>query len=152
MGYAERHVAGIEGDFVVFVIGMRINRFWKPWQWLPTLLAMGPMLSELYQHPEKGFLSAEFLLSPRGPVMLQYWRSVDQLERFARAKDDLHLPAWSHFNRTARRNGAVGVFHETYVVPSAGYETTYVNMPRWGLARAGQHLPAETQEVSAAVH
>ena len=27
---AERVSAQIEGDFVVFLIGMRVNKFWKP--------------------------------------------------------------------------------------------------------------------------
>ena len=31
---SKRVTAKIEGDFVVFLIGMRINRFWKPWKWL----------------------------------------------------------------------------------------------------------------------
>jgi len=27
----------IEGDFVVFLIGMRINKLWKPHKWLPAI-------------------------------------------------------------------------------------------------------------------
>ena len=39
-----RLTAQIDGDFVVLLIGMRINKFWKPRQWLPTILAMPRML------------------------------------------------------------------------------------------------------------
>ena len=39
--------AKIDGDFVVFLIGMRINKLWKIWQWLPVALAMPRMLKEL---------------------------------------------------------------------------------------------------------
>ena len=35
-----RMAAQIEGDFVVFMIGMRINRPWRVWSWLPVFLAM----------------------------------------------------------------------------------------------------------------
>jgi Domain of unknown function (DUF4188) len=106
-----RYTAHIDGTFVVFVIGMRINQFWKIWRWLPVVAAMPPMLRELYAHPEKGFLGAEFCLNLRGPVTLQYWRSFDHLDAFARSTDDPHLPAWVRFNRTAARDGSVGIFH-----------------------------------------
>jgi hypothetical protein len=137
-----RYTAQIDGPFVVFIIGMRINQPWKVWRWLPTLMAMGPMLSELYRHPEKGFLSAEFTLTLTGPVLLQYWRSFDHLDRFARASQDPHLPAWQRFNRTAGKDGSVGIFHETYLIDAGRYECVYGNMPRFGLARASEHVPA----------
>lgn len=57
-----RFTARIDEPFVVFIIGMRINRFLAFKKWVPTARAMGPMLRELYQHPEKGFLGAEFFL------------------------------------------------------------------------------------------
>jgi hypothetical protein len=137
-----RYTAQIDGPFVVFVIGMRINQPWKVWRWLPTLAAMGPMLKELYGHPDKGLLSAEFMLTLSGPVLLQYWRSFDHLDRFARAGDDPHLPAWQRFNRTAGKDGSVGIFHETYLVEAGRYECVYGNMPRFGLARAAGHVAA----------
>jgi Domain of unknown function (DUF4188) len=55
-----RYTARIEEPFVVFIIGMRINKPLAVRKWLPTFLAISPMLRELYQHPEKGFLGAEF--------------------------------------------------------------------------------------------
>jgi hypothetical protein len=137
-----RYTAQIDGPFVVFVIGMRINQLWKVWRWLPTLAAMGPMLQELYRHPDKGFLGAEFMLTLRGPVLLQYWRSFDHLDRFVRDRDDPHLPAWQRFNRTAGQDGSVGIFHETYVIESGRYECVYGNMPRFGLAKAAEHVAA----------
>ncbi len=52
-----RVTARIDGDFVVFLIGMRINKPWKPQQWLPALTAMPRMLKELAAAPpEAGFL------------------------------------------------------------------------------------------------
>ena len=77
-----------------------------------------------------------------GPVLLQYWRSFDHLDRFARNRDDPHLPAWQRFNRTAGQDGSVGIFHETYVVAAGQYECVYGNMPRFGLAKGSEHVPA----------
>ena len=31
------------------------------------------------------------------------------------------------------------MWHETYIVKDGGYEAVYANMPRFGLARAGEH-------------
>jgi len=47
----ERMAAEIEGDFVVFIIGMRINKPWKVHKWMPVLLAMPRMLKELKKQP-----------------------------------------------------------------------------------------------------
>ncbi len=137
-----RFTAKMDEPFAVFMIGMRINRLFAVRQWLPTLRAMGPMLKELYQHPEKGFLGGEFFLYWRGPAIVQYWRSFEDLERFARNPDDPHLPAWQRFNREAKSSGAVGIWHETYLVEQGAYEAIYSNMPEFGLAKATECVPA----------
>ncbi len=54
-----RMAAEVDGDFVVFLIGMRINKPWKAWAWLLVLLAMPRMLRELARHPELGCLWTE---------------------------------------------------------------------------------------------
>jgi hypothetical protein len=137
-----RFTARTDEPFVVFMIGMRVNRPLAVRKWLPTLRAMGPMLRELYQHPEKGFLGAEFFFHLRGPVTLQYWRSFEDLERFARNPDDPHMPAWQRFNRTIGKDGSVGIFHETFIVERGNYEAIYSNMPVFGLAKATEHVRA----------
>jgi hypothetical protein len=137
-----RYTARTDEPFVVFIIGMRINNLLAVGKWLPTMRAMGPMLRELYQHPEKGFLGGEFFLYWRGPALVQYWRSFEDLEKFARDPDDPHMPAWQRFNRTVRSDGSVGIWHETYIVEKANYEAIYANMPPFGLAKATEHVPA----------
>ncbi|CAA9466527.1 MAG: hypothetical protein AVDCRST_MAG02-3167 [uncultured Rubrobacteraceae bacterium] len=137
-----RFTARMDEAFVVFIIGMRINRPLAIRKWLPTARAMGPMLRELYKHPEKGFLGGEFFFYGRGPALVQYWRSFDDLEKFARDPDDPHMPAWQRFNREARSSGAVGIFHETYLVEPGAYEAIYANMPEFGLAKATERVPA----------
>ena len=137
-----RYTARTDEPFVVFIIGMRINNFFALRKWLPTVYAMFPMLRELYQHPEKGFLGGEALLYWRGPAILQYWRSFEDLEKFARNPDDPHLPAWQRFNRLVGSDGTVGIFHETYIVERGNYEAVYGNMPVFGLAKATEHVRA----------
>src|SRR5262245_35365428 len=86
----QRMTADVDGDFVVFLIGMRINKPWKVHKWLPVFLAMGPMLKELEQRPESGFLGHIMAFG----VIVQYWRSFEQLEAYARNRDANHWPAW----------------------------------------------------------
>lgn len=136
----QRLTANLDGDFVVFLIGARINRWWKIHKWLPVARAMGRMLRELHEHPELGFLGAE-TFGGRTTCMVQYWRSVDHLMSYARSRDAEHLPAWHAFNRRIGQSGDVGIWHETYVVEPGRYETIYNNMPAFGLGRAGQLTP-----------
>ncbi len=137
-----RFTARRDEPFAVFIIGLRINRFLDFRSWVPTARAMGPMLKELYAHPEKGFLGAEYFLYSRGPAIVQYWRSFEDLERFAKDPNDPHLPAWQRFNREARSSGSVGIWHETYLVGPGAYEAIYANMPPFGLAKATEVVPA----------
>ena len=76
--------AEVEGDFVVFLIGMRLNRPWKVHRWLPVYTAMPRMLRQLQRDPERGLLGAGVGLLFGGPAVVQYWRSFEHLERFAR--------------------------------------------------------------------
>lgn len=136
-----RYTADIEGDFVVFLIGSRFND-WKIWKVRWAGQAMNDMLATLYAHPQKGFLGGEnfFRLNPVTTLLLSYWRSFEDLERFAHDKNDPHLAAWREFNRRVSNDGSFGVWHETYKVEAGAYETLYANMPRFGLAKASDHL------------
>jgi hypothetical protein len=137
-----RYTADIEGPFVVFLIGMRVNKVFSVRKWWPTAMAMGPMLRTLYSHPEKGFLGGQTFLTWRGIALVTYWRSHEDLDRFARNPSDPHLAAWKAFNKNVGPDGSVGIWHETYLVEANAYECVYGNMPRYGLAAAGDHVPA----------
>src|ERR1700739_1956813 len=91
----ERMAAEVDGEFVVFLIGMRINKPWKVHKWLPVFFAMPKMLKELERRPGSGILGD----SGTGRVIVQYWRSFEHLEAYARDKDQKHWPAWIDFNR-----------------------------------------------------
>lgn len=119
----------------VFLIGMRVNSWWRIRSWLPTFAAMGPMIAELSRDPDSGFLGTRYLIGYRGPTLIQYWRSTDDIYRYASDANAKHRPAWSAFYARARKaQGAVGVWHETYQVSAA--ESLYFDMPPTGLAAA----------------
>lgn len=136
-----RYTAQMDGSFVVFMIGMRINKLWAIHKWLPVFISMNPMMQELYRNRELGFLGATYHISWRGVSIMQYWRSFDQLEHYSH-KGAAHLKAWRNFNKKVATSGAVGIYHETYLVPDGQHECLYHNMPVYGLAQAGNHVPA----------
>jgi hypothetical protein len=100
------------------------------------------MMQALYTYPEKGFLHAEFFWNLSGPVLIQYWRSFEDLENFARNPSDPHLEPWKKFNQAVGSNGTVGIWHETYLVNPNQFESVYGNMPKFGLGAALEHVPA----------
>jgi len=143
--YPGRYTAQIEGDFVVFLIGSQLNT----WRALRRYTRVGDQMSEmqrvLNQHPAKGYLGGEnyFSFFPLRTLLMSYWRSFEALEHFARSKDEPHAAAWGEFNRLIGDDGTIGIWHETYMVTANSYEVVYGNMPRFGLARAGEHLPIQ---------
>ncbi|MCC6867066.1 MAG: DUF4188 domain-containing protein [Ignavibacteria bacterium] len=144
-----RKFAAIKGDFVVFLIGMRINSFWKIHKWLPVVIAMPKMLKELYNNPEYGFLDERSWFG-RNTISVQYWRSFEHLENYAKNKNLEHFPAWVAFNKKVSKNNAVGVWHETYKISQGNYENIYINMPIFGLGKAGEIDSAEGKNNNAA--
>ena len=67
----ERMTVEFNGDFVVFLIGMRINKIWKIHKWLPVASSMPKMLKELSMNPDSGFLGFQ-IVGTFQPVILQY--------------------------------------------------------------------------------
>lgn len=140
-----RMTAEIEGDFVVFLIGMHINNPWKIHRWLPVVMAMRRMVQELQANPESGFLGRVMGI----PVMVQYWRSFEHLEAYARSHDQEHYPAWLNFNKHIRNaSGDVGLWHETYKVKAGQYESIYVDMPAFGLGKFTNLIPIQSSQES----
>lgn len=149
MIHTHRLTATLDGDFVVFLIGMRINSPLKLHKWVPVVRAMPRMITELYQQPELGFVHAEMWFA-RTTIMVQYWRSMEQLLAYAKSKNAQHLPAWQAFNKSVGTDGSVGIWHETYAASTGSYENVYVNMPAFGLGKAGTLQPATGGKQSAA--
>ncbi|MGW5151844.1 monooxygenase family protein [Rhodococcus koreensis] len=68
------------------LIGARINKPWKIRTWLPVFATMPKMPTYLVAQSEKGLLGYEQALLP-SPIIVQYWRSFEDLTRFARDHD-----------------------------------------------------------------
>jgi hypothetical protein len=138
-----------DGDLVVFLIGMRINKPWRLDLWLPVFTAMPAMLAELSKDKDSGLLGYRLTFGAGGPLLVQYWNSHEKLYQYASNRDAAHRPAWAAFNRRARKApGAVGVWHETYVVERA--ESIYAGMPVSGLAAATSSVPVGRRGETAA--
>ncbi len=153
----QRMTASTEENFVVFLIGMRVNRWWKVHQWVRIAAGMTRMLKELGRKPELGFMGGESWFG-RTTVMMSYWKSTDHLIAYAKMKNAEHLPAWRAFNKNVGTNGDIGIWHETYRSRPGERESVYVNMPPFGLGRAtslieatGHYKSAESRLAAKAV-
>ncbi|WP_084792384.1 DUF4188 domain-containing protein [Actinopolyspora mortivallis] len=141
-----RRTADVPDGTVVFLIGMRINKWWKIHRWLPSFLAMPPMLVELRKQPELGMLGYHVWFG-RTTLLVEYWKDMDHLMAYARNADHEHVPAWRRFNRRVGVDGSVGVFHEAYVTHPDEMHIIYRNMPEFGM---GRFTKTEVQEGSGA--
>lgn len=138
-----RFTADTHKDFVLFLIGMRINKWWKVWVWLPVFIAMPLMLNRLKRNKESGLLESRVILYPGGAGVIQYWDSFENLEKFARDPHDLHTKHWARYRRKVGNSGDVGIWHETYLVKKDNFESVYVNMPDWGVGKAFDNTQVE---------
>ncbi|MDT7570621.1 MAG: hypothetical protein QOE05_795 [Actinomycetota bacterium] len=99
------------------------------------------MLKYLSERPESGLLGYEFGF----PVIVQYWRSFEHLEAFARDESNPHAARMRDYWQRVGQDTRSGIWHETYLVRAGEYEAVYANMPPFGLAKAGRVVqPAET--------
>ncbi len=132
----ERMAAELGRGFVVFLIGMRINKLWKLHKWVAVARTMGPMIEELMADADSGLIHARAHFGPRNIFMVQYWASVDQLMDYAANPEARHRPAWTDFHKRIGDSGDVGIWHEAYRIQPGAYEAIYANMPPHGLGVA----------------
>jgi hypothetical protein len=137
-----RWTSKIEGDFVVFLIGARLQRG-HPLRSLRDLggfqRGMPQLLKYLMQHPEKGLLG--YQMSGLSLMNVQYWRSFEHLERFAKDDSDPHLAVWRSYWKRVSTSPRTGIWHETFLVRAGEYEAIYGNMPPYGLGKAAELVP-----------
>jgi hypothetical protein len=105
-------VEGAEADGVRFLIGMRWGALWRlvyrPW----VALAFARMLRA---RPETGLEASWISVRPAGPVVVQRWRSVADLHRWARDREQAHAGPWRRFRREEGRTADWGVWHDVRV-------------------------------------
>jgi hypothetical protein len=136
-----RWTAELEGDFVVFLIGAVVHDPAVATEASGLLMAMVDMLDELEADPSKGLLGYTRHGEPGNGVLVQYWRSFEALESYARDPGARHAPVWRAWNRLASDDrGAAGIWHETFQVGAGRYEAIYQNTPVMGLQKAGRPI------------
>jgi len=96
---------------------------------------MSSMLQELKAKPELGLLHFENytptvfdILTGKPTLMVQYWRSSDDLMNFARDASNTHWGPWIRFQKDSRSSsasGPFGIWHETYLVDDGKFESVY---------------------------
>ncbi len=137
----ERLTVSRDEGFVVFLIGGRVNKWWMlPIVW-GVARAFSRIMKELADDPDSGLLSHESY-GGRTSLTVQYWRSEADLQRYAKARQGQHLSAWKRWARDWVTSGAIGIWHETYVVGPGSYECIYHHMPPFGLGKVGPLVPA----------
>ena len=104
---------------------LRIN-VWKVHAWWPVFVKDANNAQAFAEH-RKGLLGYQQAFFP-SPVLVQYWRSFEHLERLRGTV--VTPPRAVAAVRPARRlPGDVGIWYETYRVLTANIETIYGNMP-----------------------
>ena len=142
-----RYCADIEGDFCVFHIGAILNGKVPSEKFKELGDAFNEMVKELEADPEKfGFLGASNYISANQSVdtimSIQYWRSQEQLNAYARDHLSKHLQGMMWTSRVVRDSAHFGIWHESYSVRAGQYESIYINCPQILLGKAGKLVPA----------
>ncbi|MFW0795435.1 DUF4188 domain-containing protein [Gordonia sp. CPCC 205515] len=122
----------------LFLIGMSLPRPRHLRAWLGAFLAMPRMLVYLRKRPDSGLLAARLYLGS-SLMVVSYWRSAEDIRRFAADGGAPHLPVWRWFNNRYADKNAVGIWHETYVIGE--HETISSGMPPYGLGEAVGVVP-----------
>ncbi|CAF1321376.1 unnamed protein product [Adineta ricciae] len=135
--------ARCEGDFVVFLIGIRpngANPLTKSFKDIGA--AFQKMIAELEADRTLGYMGGDLYVSANSrktaTMYVQYWRSYEALQKWTHTRLGTHVKIMSEYMKTDRFEGVNGIWHETYKVRDGEYECIYGNMPPMGLALATQ--------------
>ena len=135
-----RYTAKAPGDATaVFLIGMRFNSLRGLGKTRSVVTAMPRILSFLGKHPEFGMLGFHQWFG-RNTILVSYWRSAEDVQRFASDGSAPHAAAWRAFVKDIGDSPHVGIWHELYTIRPGDFEGVYDNMPAFGMARAGEQI------------
>ena len=138
---AESITVRFDQPFVLVLIGLQ-TKGWRHWRDARRARRqLEDLLAGLDRDPESGLLGWEHWPG-RHPLWVQYWRSFDHLERWARAPEGAHRAVWTSYLRGPAKRGGVGIWHEAYLVEPGRYEAVYTATPPMGLARVGEVVEA----------
>ena len=131
-----RHHAELDGEVIVFPIGMKINRWWAIHRWFRPVVSTVRLWRHVQFVRPDGYLFGYLFFYSRGVGMVQYWRDFEALEAFAQDRGQPHLAAWRQLVSQTSHDQTFGYWHETYVVDASNSETIYGSMAPFGLAAA----------------
>ena len=138
--------ARCDGDFVVFMIGIRpngANPFTKTFTEVAN--AFRSMVAELEAEPKWGYMGGDVYVGAnqrKSTIMtVQYWRSYEALQKWTHTRMGIHVKTMMDYMKIDRFEGVNGIWHETYKVRDGEYEAIYAHMPPIGLALASQAFP-----------
>ena len=123
-----------DGELVVFLLGMKPRRAWRLDQALFVGRSMRRMQIEIERDRAAGgalgYLGGFNAVGPSGPLVVQYWRSFEELETYSHSTDFAHRPAWLKFYEMTHAAGEsrVGIWHETFRVPAGAHESIYADL------------------------
>lgn len=137
------HSARCDGDFVVFLIGIRpngANPLTKTFSEVGK--AFQSMIAELESDPSFGYMGGDAYIGMNErkstTMMVQYWRSYEALQKWTHTRMGIHMKTMLEYGKKDRFEGINGIWHETYKVRDGEYESIYAHMPPIGLALATQ--------------
>lgn len=136
-----RFVATPPPGTVVFMFGMRINRWGEVRHWLPLWRSLRRMIREQRARPHSGLLWSTTSRNGREITVLQYWRTMETLMAYAQDTSFGHAKTWKTFNHGIGDSGIVGIWHEAYAIDPetpGRMHTIYRDVPHRGLAAAGR--------------
>ncbi|MGQ5516902.1 monooxygenase family protein [Halococcus saccharolyticus] len=143
----ERMAAEMDEGFVIYINGMRLNTLRALPHWLVANWKVAKMFRELEADPDSGFLGyTPIFLGLRKGAAMQYWRSLEDLQRFATDPNGSHIPAWKWYNETADPDGGLGFWAELYVVDGDSFETFFRNVPPIGVGKFARMVPMDEHE------
>jgi len=91
------------------------------------------------------FLGGDSFLSTNpyidGPMMVQYWRSQEHLNKWAKSALRAHLKPMIESRKHISQGNIYGFWHESYHIHAGEYDTVYSNMSRVLFGKVGDIYP-----------
>lgn len=144
-----RRTARTDEEFVVFIMGMRINRWWMIHCWRPVILAMTGMTHEFVQQPKRGWLGSKAWFE-RAVAIIQHLWPFDAPATYTKAQDRSHVPTLAGFNRKIGNDGTIGICNETYRIAPGWCGNVFANMPAFLLGNCTTLKQAKGEFATAA--
>ncbi|WP_198665704.1 monooxygenase family protein [Haloprofundus halophilus] len=140
--FRERMAAEMDDGVVIYINGIRLNKLSALPHWLLANWKVARMFKELEADPKSGFLGyTPIFLGLRKGAAMQYWRSLEDLQRFATEQNGPHVSAWKWYNEKVDPDGGLGFWAELYVVDGDSFETFFRNVPPIGIGKYAKMVP-----------